>query len=98
MIPLILKHYGEREKISVFGTDCDTGDGTCIRDYIHVTDLAEAHIKALDALLTCKVDTALYNLGNGKGYSVKEVIETRETVTGRNATIQVDVLVILLDL
>ncbi|MFJ7974819.1 UDP-glucose 4-epimerase GalE [Peribacillus sp. NPDC096379] len=89
LIPIILEHLlGEREKISVFGTDYDTADGTCIRDYIHVTDLAEAHIKAVDALLVGTVQTALYNLGNGKGYSVKEVIETCETVTGRKATIE----------
>lgn len=89
LIPIILHHLlGKREIVSVFGTDYDTEDGTCIRDYIHVTDLADAHIKALDALLTCKVDKALYNLGNGKGYSVKEVIETCEAVTGRKATIE----------
>ena len=60
-------------------------DGTCIRDYIHVTDLAKAHILALDALLSGKKETATYNLGNGLGYSVKEVIETCERVTGKTA-------------
>ncbi|WPZ20156.1 UDP-glucose 4-epimerase GalE [Geobacillus subterraneus] len=88
LIPLILQHLlGQRENISVFGTDYDTPDGTCIRDYIHVTDLAKAHILALEALLTGKKKTAVYNLGNGLGYSVKEVIETCEQVTGRKAVI-----------
>jgi UDP-glucose 4-epimerase len=89
LIPIVLQHLlGEREKISVFGTDYDTPDGTCIRDYIHVTDLAHAHILALEALLEGKIKTATYNLGNGKGYSVKEVIEMCEKVTGRKATIE----------
>ncbi|MCQ6276869.1 UDP-glucose 4-epimerase GalE [Bacillus sp. V3B] len=86
LIPIILQHLvGERESISVFGSDYKTPDGTCIRDYIHVTDLARAHILALDALLTGKKTTATYNLGNGLGYSVKEVIETCEKVTGKTA-------------
>ncbi|MED5073192.1 UDP-glucose 4-epimerase GalE [Anoxybacillus geothermalis] len=72
LIPLVLQHLlGQRDKISVFGTDYDTPDGTCIRDYIHVTDLAKAHILALEALLSGKKKTAIYNLGNGLGYSVK---------------------------
>ena len=89
MIPIVLQHLlGQRDKISVFGTDYDTPDGTCIRDYIHVTDLAKAHILALEALLSGKKKTAIYNLGNGLGYSVKEVIETCEKVTGRKAVIE----------
>jgi len=89
LIPIILQHLlGQREKISVFGTDYDTEDGTCIRDYIHVTDLAAAHILSLNALLQGTVQTATYNLGNGMGYSVKEVIETCEKVTGREAVIE----------
>lgn len=89
LIPIVLQHLsGQREKISVFGTDYDTPDGTCIRDYIHVTDLARAHILALEALLDGKKKTAVYNLGNGLGYSVKEVIETCERVTGRKAVIE----------
>lgn len=80
LIPLVLKAaLGERESISIFGSDYDTPDGTCIRDYIHIEDLAEAHIMALRHL----GDTSLkYNLGNGKGYSVKEVIDTTREVTG----------------
>ncbi|PLS02089.1 UDP-glucose 4-epimerase GalE [Neobacillus cucumis] len=89
LIPIILQQLlGEREKISVFGSDYDTEDGTCIRDYIHVTDLAQAHILALEALLSGKKSTETYNLGNGLGYSVKEVIETCERVTGIKANVE----------
>jgi UDP-glucose 4-epimerase len=88
LIPLVLQHLlGLREHISVFGTDYETHDGTCIRDYIHVTDLAHAHILALESLLKGKKTSATYNLGNGRGFSVKEVIETCERVTGKKATI-----------
>ena len=88
LIPIILQHLlGQREQISVFGDDYDTPDGTCIRDYIHVTDLANAHIAALESLLNDQNKTAVYNLGNGQGYSVKEVIDTCEKVTGRKANI-----------
>ena len=89
LIPIILQHLlGQREKISVFGSDYDTPDGTCIRDYIHVTDLASAHILALKALFTGKKTAEIYNLGNGLGYSVKEVIETCEKVTGVKANVE----------
>jgi len=89
LIPIILQQLlGQREKISVFGSDYDTPDGTCIRDYIHVTDLASAHILALKALLTGKKTAEIYNLGNGLGYSVKEVIETCEKVTGVKANVE----------
>lgn len=89
LIPIILQHLaGKREKVSVFGSDYDTPDGTCIRDYIHVTDLAHAHILALQALLDGKKSAEVYNLGNGLGYSVKEVIETCERVTGIKATVE----------
>ncbi|AOH56697.1 UDP-glucose 4-epimerase GalE [Peribacillus muralis] len=89
LIPIILQHLlGQREKISVFGTDYETQDGTCIRDYIHVTDLAKAHIIALQALLSGKKNTATYNLGNGKGFSVKDVIDTCEKVTGVKPNIE----------
>ena len=88
LIPIILQQLlGEREFISVFGTDYPTEDGTCIRDYIHVTDLANAHIAALDALLKEAKDAETYNLGNGVGYSVKQVIEMCEKVTGRKANV-----------
>lgn len=89
LIPIILQQLlGQREKISVFGSDYDTEDGTCIRDYIHVTDLASAHILALEALLSGEKTAEIYNLGNGLGYSVKEVIETCERVTGVKANVE----------
>jgi len=89
LIPIVLQQLlGQREKVSVFGSDYDTPDGTCIRDYIHVTDLASAHILALKALLTGKKSAEIYNLGNGLGYSVKEVIETCERVTGVKANVE----------
>lgn len=82
LIPLILQvPNGKRETISIYGTDYDTPDGTCIRDYIHVTDLAQAHILAVKYLANGgKSD--IFNLGNGVGYSVREVIETARKVTG----------------
>ena len=89
LIPIILQHLlGEREKISVFGTDYETKDGTCVRDYIHVTDLANAHILSLKSLLSGSKEQATYNLGNGTGYTVKEVIDMCERITGRKATIE----------
>ncbi|EKN70176.1 UDP-glucose 4-epimerase [Neobacillus bataviensis LMG 21833] len=90
LIPIILQQLlGQREKISIYGADYDTPDGTCIRDYIHVTDLANAHILALKALLTGKKGAEIYNLGNGLGFSVKEVIETCEKVTGVKANVEI---------
>jgi len=81
IIPLILDvALGRREKIFIFGDDYDTPDGTCIRDYIHVRDLADAHILALTALDTR--DKMILNLGNGSGFSVKEVVESARRVTG----------------
>jgi len=81
IIPLILDvALGRREKIFIFGDDYDTPDGTCIRDYIHVRDLADAHILALEALATR--DKMILNLGNGSGFSVKEVVESARRVTG----------------
>lgn len=89
LIPIILQQLlGQREKVSVFGSDYNTNDGTCIRDYIHVTDLASAHILALVALLTEKKSAEVYNLGNGLGYSVKEVIGTCEKVAGIKANVE----------
>ena len=82
LIPLVLQvPNGKREFVSIYGTDYDTPDGTCMRDYIHVTDLAKAHILAVEYLMNGgKSD--IFNLGNGIGYSVKEVIETARKVTG----------------
>lgn len=82
LIPLILQvALGKREKIYIFGEDYNTKDGTCIRDYIHVMDLVDAHLLALKRLNDNK-NSAIYNLGNGNGFSVKEVIEKSRKVTG----------------
>lgn len=84
LIPLVLDAaLGRREDIKIFGTDYDTRDGTCIRDYIHVTDLADAHILALEYLMNGGKSQA-FNLGNGTGFSVREVIETCKEVTKKN--------------
>lgn len=89
LIPIVLQHLlGERKKISVFGTDYNTPDGTCIRDYIHVTDLANAHILAYEGMVNGKVSNDVFNLGNGAGYSVKEIIEVCEKVSGKSAVIE----------
>ncbi len=83
LIPLILlTALGKREHISVYGTDYPTPDGTCIRDYIHVHDLAAAHVLGLKHLLEGG-DSQVFNLGNGNGFSVKETIETAKKVTGK---------------
>jgi UDP-glucose 4-epimerase len=82
LIPIGLEvALGQREKITIFGDDYDTPDGTCVRDYIHVIDLAEAHILAMQTLLEGG-ESRKYNLGNGRGFSVKEVIDTARAVTG----------------
>jgi UDP-glucose 4-epimerase len=83
LIPLVLlTAMGKREHISVYGTDYPTPDGTCIRDYVHVQDLAAAHVLGLKHLLAGG-DSQIFNLGNGNGFSVKEVIETAKQVTGK---------------
>jgi len=80
LIPLVLQvALGQRDRLVIFGDDYPTRDGTCVRDYIHVTDLAQAHILALKALGN---GSRTYNLGNGQGFTVKEVIETARQVTG----------------
>ncbi|MBF2088575.1 MAG: UDP-glucose 4-epimerase GalE [Synechococcales cyanobacterium K44_A2020_017] len=83
LIPLaLMTALGRRESLSIFGTDYPTDDGTCIRDYIHVCDLADAHILGLEHLLKGG-DSDIFNLGNGGGFSVRQVIEATERVTGR---------------
>jgi UDP-glucose 4-epimerase len=83
LIPLVLQTaLGKRQSVSIFGTDYDTPDGTCIRDYIHVTDLADAHILGVEYLLQGG-DSTIFNLGNGNGFSVREVIDTAKQVTGK---------------
>ena len=83
LIPLVLQAaLGKRDHIDIYGTDYGTPDGTCVRDYIHVDDLAEAHIRAVGH---AQPGTAIaYNLGNGQGYSVRQVIETARQITGRD--------------
>ena len=89
LIPIVLETaLGKRDKIIIFGDDYDTTDGTCIRDYIHVMDLAEAHLLALDKLKSGG-KSGVYNLGNGEGFSVREVIEKARDVTGRNIPIEI---------
>ena len=86
LIPLVLQTaMGQRQAIDIFGTDYPTPDGTCIRDYIHVDDLAEAHLLALEALAPGK--QLRYNLGTGRGYSVREVIAAAEEVTGKKVPV-----------
>ena len=88
MIPLVLQvPNGKREYISVFGNDYDTKDGTCVRDYIHVNDLAQAHILAMEYLLKGG-ESNIFNLGNGVGFTVKEVIETARNVTNHTNPIR----------
>ena len=83
LIPLVLlAALGKRESVSIFGTDYPTPDGTCIRDYIHVVDLADAHILGLEQLLRGG-DSEIFNLGNGSGFSVRQVIETARQVSGK---------------
>ncbi|MEM6753267.1 MAG: UDP-glucose 4-epimerase GalE [Cyanobacteria bacterium P01_C01_bin.38] len=84
LIPLVLQTaLGKRESISIFGTDYPTSDGTCVRDYIHVSDLADAHVLGLKYLLKGG-DSTFFNLGNGNGFSVKEIIEAAKLVTGKD--------------
>ncbi|HYR06937.1 MAG TPA: UDP-glucose 4-epimerase GalE [Longimicrobium sp.] len=81
LIPIVLQvALGQREKVTIYGDDYDTPDGTCVRDYIHVSDLADAHVRALRAL---DRGSRTYNLGNGRGFSVRQVIDTCREVTGR---------------
>lgn len=87
LIPIVLHHLlGRRPDIRIFGTDYPTPDGTCLRDYIHVSDLAQAHVLAVEALTNGAVSACL-NLGLGHGCSVREVIEAAERVSGRKAHI-----------
>lgn len=88
LIPLILRAAsGRAPEIKVFGRDYDTPDGTCIRDYVHIVDLCEAHRIAVERLMMQGASSAAYNLGNGSGFSVAEVIDTAERVTGCNIKI-----------
>lgn len=82
LVPLVLQAAsGRRDNISIFGTDYDTPDGTCVRDYIHIEDLCSAHLLALEYLVSGG-DSRVYNMGNGQGYSIRDVIDTVKKVTG----------------
>lgn len=87
LIPNIIRAQAEDREFTLFGNDYDTPDGTCVRDYIHVVDLADAHLKALDALAT-GAKSAVYNAGTGKGYSNLEVIKMVEKISGRPVKMQ----------
>ena len=90
LIPIIMQVALEkREFIGIFGDDYDTKDGTCIRDYIHVTDLAQAHILSLEKTIE-QNKSRTYNLGNGKGFSVKEVVEMARKVTGKQIPVKIE--------
>lgn len=90
LIPLILQvPLNQRKYISVFGNDYDTKDGTCVRDYIHVTDLAQAHILALEYLSNGN-ESNVFNLGNGVGFTVNEIIETARNVTGHSIPAKIE--------
>ena len=87
LIPLVLQAAsGRRAAICVFGQDYETPDGTCVRDYIHINDLADAHVKAIEYLNSGN-SSDVFNLGNGKGFSVKEIIHAAEKVTGKSIPI-----------
>lgn len=89
LIPIIMQAVlGKREKVFIFGDDYNTKDGTCVRDYIHVTDLASAHLLALERLMRGE-ESDIYNLGNGKGFSVKEVIDTVKKIAGRDFKVEI---------
>ncbi|HWK24500.1 MAG TPA: UDP-glucose 4-epimerase GalE [Ureibacillus sp.] len=89
LIPIVLQHLaGKREQVSIYGVDYDTPDGSCIRDYIHVSDLVDAHLLALDYLLDNRITTATYNLGSGRGYSVREIVKMCEAITGIPAKVE----------
>jgi UDP-glucose 4-epimerase len=89
LIPSILEHLlGKKEKIQVFGNDYETKDGTCIRDYIHVTDLANAHVRALQYMIENNNTHKIYNVGNEQGYSVNAIIKVCENISKRKAKVE----------
>lgn len=88
IIPIILQvASGRRDKIEIYGKDYETKDGTCIRDYIHVMDLAEAHLKALEKLVLTR-KSKVFNVGNSRGYSISEIIKTIEEITKKNIKLE----------
>jgi UDP-glucose 4-epimerase len=89
LIPLVLDAAaGQRPDVKIFGTDYPTPDGTCLRDYIHVSDLARAHVAGLQALMNGGIQSQAINLGTGHGYSVREVIDTARRITGKDFSVR----------
>jgi UDP-glucose 4-epimerase len=88
LIPLVLLAAREGGSVTIFGNDYPTHDGTCVRDYVHVMDLADAHVSALEALSGQKIESDVFNLGCGAGYTVREVIDVARQVTGRDIAIK----------
>jgi UDP-glucose 4-epimerase len=89
LIPLVLEAARDGSSVTVFGDDYPTRDGTCVRDYIHVSDLARAHVLALQALTDASIESEIFNLGSGAGYTVREVIDTAAAITGRPVNVTV---------
>ncbi|MBA2252102.1 MAG: UDP-glucose 4-epimerase GalE [Nitrospirales bacterium] len=90
LIPSVLDvAAGRRADVTIFGEDYPTRDGTCVRDYIHVEDLAKAHVLALGSMATGKTSSRVYNLGGGGGYTVREVVDTAQRVTGEKIPVRV---------
>jgi UDP-glucose 4-epimerase len=91
LLPIIMQAAnGQRDSVSIFGNNYETNDGTCVRDYIHVNDLANAHLKGLDYLNKKETQSAEFNLGNGNGFSVKEVIQQVKDITGKDFSVKED--------
>ncbi len=88
LIPLVLRAAREGTSVTIFGNDYPTRDGTCVRDYVHVMDLADAHVSALEALAAREIRSDVFNLGCGTGYTVKEVIDVAGRVAGRDIAIK----------
>ncbi|OGS20703.1 MAG: UDP-glucose 4-epimerase GalE [Elusimicrobia bacterium RIFOXYA2_FULL_39_19] len=90
LIPIVLQvALGKREQIDIFGDDYKTEDGTCVRDYIHITDLAQAHILGLKKISVDNAQSTQYNLGHGQGLSVKQIIKVSEEVTGKKIKVKI---------
>ena len=91
LLPIIMQAAnGQRDSVSIFGDDYDTKDGSCVRDYIHVNDLADAHLRGLDYLSNNTSQSSEFNLGNGKGFSVKEVIQKVKDMTSKDFKVLVE--------
>ena len=91
LIPNVLRAVtGDLQHLSIYGDDYDTADGTCVRDYIHVTDLADAHVSAMEYLVDRAGEFAAFNLGTESGHSVKDIVDTVKRVTGREVPARIE--------